>query len=106
MKDRVAAQFEEYYPAFDKWFEETAYPFDDGIATHTHDITDGKRAEQSLQESETRFLALLASLDGFCVIADAARRRRRGTKLSFLGQIDGYEDALAAIDQTARQSKL
>jgi hypothetical protein len=68
MKDRVAVQFEEYYPAFDKWFEETAYPFDDGIATHTHDITDGKRAEQSLQESETRYLALLASFDGFCVI--------------------------------------
>ncbi len=53
MNERVAAEFEEYYPApLDKWFSVHAYPSEEGIAVFFHDITERKKAEHALRQSE------------------------------------------------------
>ena len=53
MYERVSAEFEEYYPApLDKWFSVHAYPSEEGIAVFFHDITERKKAEHALRQSE------------------------------------------------------
>ena len=45
MRDRIPAQFEYYYPTWDRWFENRTYPSLDGVVNLCTDITDRKRAE-------------------------------------------------------------
>jgi PAS domain S-box-containing protein len=53
MRERVAVQFHEYYPApIDKWFEVHAFPSQDGIAAFFHDITDRLKHEATLRQTE------------------------------------------------------
>ena len=54
MDQRVTVHFEELSPLTGLWYEATAYPTDEGIAAHWHDITPRKRAEQALRQSEER----------------------------------------------------
>jgi len=54
MDQRVTVHFEELSPLSGLWYEATAYPTDEGIAAHWHDITARKRAEQALRQSEER----------------------------------------------------
>lgn len=46
--------FEFYYEPFAKWFENRAYPIADGLLLFTTDITERKRTEEKLRESEER----------------------------------------------------
>src|SRR3972149_2899297 len=43
---------EEYYPPYDRWFENRIYPSKDGLSIFFHDITDRKRLEIALHENE------------------------------------------------------
>jgi PAS domain S-box-containing protein len=53
MEERVPVEFEEYYPApLDKSFGVHAYPTEEGIAVFFHDITERKKAEQALRQTE------------------------------------------------------
>ena len=49
------AQFEYYFPAFDRWFEQRLYPSESGLAIFSADVTDRKRAG----EENARLLAIL-----------------------------------------------
>ncbi len=51
--------FENYYPPFDRWFENRIYPTGDGLSIFTTEITNRKRAEKLLVERER--LAILNS---------------------------------------------
>ena len=60
--------FENYYEPFDRWFENRVYPTADGLVVFTSEITQRKRAEQKLRQSEARFRALQqATPDGFMI---------------------------------------
>jgi PAS domain S-box-containing protein len=47
-----AATVEAFYPPLNAWFEARAFPYGDGISVFFRDITDRRRDEQSLRESQ------------------------------------------------------
>jgi PAS domain S-box-containing protein len=60
--------FEEFYgEPLNKWFECNCYPSVDGLTVYFRDITERKRTEQALRESESRYRSLFEShLLGIC----------------------------------------
>jgi PAS domain S-box-containing protein len=49
---RHTIRLELYYAARDIWFEDLIYPTDDGLSVYYHDITEKKKAELALRQSE------------------------------------------------------
>jgi PAS domain S-box-containing protein len=47
--------FQVYYVQLDCWFEGTVYPYSDGISIFFRDISEQKKAEEALKESEIRY---------------------------------------------------
>ncbi|MBI3244295.1 MAG: PAS domain S-box protein [Chloroflexi bacterium] len=73
VETQTPVHLEEYYPPYDRWFENRIYPSKDGLAIFFQDITERKQAEAALRESEERFskafhsnpaMLVLATLDG------------------------------------------
>ncbi|MBI5943909.1 MAG: PAS domain-containing protein [Chloroflexi bacterium] len=46
---------EEYYPPYDRWFENRIYPSKDGLSIFFHDITERKQAEDEMRRNEQIF---------------------------------------------------
>jgi PAS domain-containing protein len=42
---------EEYYPPYDRWFENRIYPSKDGLTILFNDITERKKAEQTFRDT-------------------------------------------------------
>lgn len=55
MQEQVFQYIEEYYPPYDKWFENRIYPSTEGLSIFFHDITDRKKLESKLIQSEDKF---------------------------------------------------
>jgi len=55
IKENVSVHFEDYHPLTDKWFESNAYPTEDGISIFYRDISDRKKVELQIIESERRY---------------------------------------------------
>jgi PAS domain S-box-containing protein len=63
---QVPVHLEEYYPPWDRWFENRIYPDKDGLSIFFQDITVRKKAETRLKESQAQLqLAIQASNVGF-----------------------------------------
>lgn len=52
LAEQQALTLEEYYPPYDRWFENRIYPSPDGLTIYFHDITERKRTEAALHQSE------------------------------------------------------
>ena len=50
MADQQPAFLEEYYPPYERWFENRIYPSPDGLTIYFHDITERKRAEAQIRQ--------------------------------------------------------
>lgn len=61
---------EEYYPPYDRWFENRIYPSKEGLSIFFHDVTDRKKAELELQETERRFREMLEKVKLIVVLLD------------------------------------
>ncbi|MDZ8096842.1 MAG: ATP-binding protein [Nostoc sp. DedQUE05] len=51
----TVVQFEYFYPASQRWFENRIYPFAEGVSIFVTEISDRKQAEKALRESEEKF---------------------------------------------------
>ncbi|MBI3363585.1 MAG: PAS domain S-box protein [Ignavibacteriae bacterium] len=71
---------EEYYPPYNRWFENRIYPSKDGLSIFFHDVTDRKRAEKQVLESEKRLRMLVDGTQALLFTTD-----RRG-RLTYLNQ--------------------
>lgn len=56
--DNHTVEFEEYYQPLNTWFSVRAYPSSEGLAVYFLDITEHKRMETTLRESEAEFRTL------------------------------------------------
>jgi PAS domain S-box-containing protein len=52
MEERVPVHFEAHHPRFDLWFELDAYPTKDGLAVFGRDVTERKRFNERLQQTQ------------------------------------------------------
>lgn len=64
METQQSITLEDYYAPWDRWFENRIYPSPAGLSVYFHEITDRKRAERTLRDSERRKEALIANLPG------------------------------------------
>ncbi|RKH38571.1 PAS domain S-box protein [Corallococcus sicarius] len=55
-------EFVEFYPPFQAFFEVRAFPVQDGLSVFFRDVTEQRRSQQSLQESEARFRSLVLAI--------------------------------------------
>jgi len=55
MREQKTVEFEAYYPLSDRWIEIHAYPSEEGLVVYAHGITERKRAEEELHQTEGRF---------------------------------------------------
>lgn len=49
MEEQIFIQLLEYYPLYDKWFENRIYPSDNGLSIFFHDVTESKKSEEKLK---------------------------------------------------------
>jgi len=70
MKERVPVTMVEYYPPYDKWFENRIFPTENGISIFFHDITETKKTEIKIQESEIRYKAIFENTGTAAVIIE------------------------------------
>jgi PAS domain S-box-containing protein len=59
VSSQQSIQLEEYYPPWDRWFENRIYPSEEGLTIFFQEITDRKRAEIALMSSEQHLRAIL-----------------------------------------------
>ncbi len=61
MAERKFVFLEDYYPPWDRWFENHIYPSENGITIFFHEITQRKKAEIALSASEERLRTIIAT---------------------------------------------
>jgi PAS domain S-box-containing protein len=72
VRERQPVEFEEFYPAWQRWFRVHAYPTPEGgVATFVQDVTDWRRRGDALRESEARYRALVEASTQIVWTADA-----------------------------------
>ncbi len=77
MADQQQAYIEEYYPPYDRWFENRIYPAPEGLSIYFHDITARKRAESDLRQSEENLSITLRAIGDAVIATDATGRVTR-----------------------------
>lgn len=73
LKEQEPRVFENYYPPFDRWFENRIYPTPNGLSVFTAEITVRKRVEQKWRLLTNLNLALQTLVDPNEIMARTAR---------------------------------
>ena len=71
MEEQKFIHLEEYYEPYDRWFENDIYPSEDGITIFFKDITEEKKAEEILKESEEKYRQLFETMTQGVIYHDA-----------------------------------
>ncbi|WP_018616242.1 PAS domain S-box protein [Segetibacter koreensis] len=62
MEEQKVVQVQDYYPPLNKWLEGSIYPSANGLSIYFRDITNNKKAELALKESQERFRKIVETL--------------------------------------------
>jgi len=91
----VAAHFEDYYAALNKWYEISAYPSETGLSVYFKDVTDRKTSEillkelnQSLKKHTKELATSNAELEQFAYVASHDLQEPLRMVTSFLTQLE------------------
>ncbi|WP_083468682.1 sensor histidine kinase [Nostoc piscinale] len=71
VSEQKVIQIEEYYPPWDRWFENRIYPSQEGLSIFFQDITQRKLAELALENSEKRYRSLVLATSQAVWLTDA-----------------------------------
>ena len=74
MQTQVAVEFESYYAPYNIWVNMKVYPSKDGLTLYYEDISERKKAEQSVKDSEEKYRTLVEQASDAIFIANAAGR--------------------------------
>ncbi len=70
MRDQQAVELEEYYEPLDRWLSLRAFPSDAGLSIYYQDVSERKKAEATLRNSEEQFRTLADSIPQLAWMAD------------------------------------
>jgi PAS domain S-box-containing protein len=62
MREQKVMRDQQYYAPLDRWFEGTVYPSPNGISVFFQDITEKKKAERALAESELLYRTIVETV--------------------------------------------
>ncbi len=74
MEEQKFIQIEEYYPPYDRWFENRIYPSKEGLSIFFQDVTERKKTELALRETEERFRAIASNTPDHVLMQDSGLR--------------------------------
>lgn len=106
--EQIPVEFQIFYPPLDAWFEVNVYPSSDGLSVYFREITERKRAEAALHDSEERFRAvfdrtaiglvqvdldgrLLMTNDRYCAITGYSREELQGRTFLEISHADDID---------------
>jgi PAS domain S-box-containing protein len=74
MREGVTVRFEDYYPDSELWISTTAYPSIEGLTVFFRDITERRKAQEHLRQSENKLRAILdCTTDNYILISPDMR---------------------------------
>lgn len=70
MEEQQYVHLEEYYPPFDKWLENHIYPSQEGLSIFFRDITERKREDRRIIQSEENLKAIFENTSEGFILTD------------------------------------
>lgn len=74
LEEQRTAEFQAFYPPLDAWYDVRAFPSEDGLSVYFRDVTERRRAEETLRDREAKLSALLESTTDPIAIKDVEGR--------------------------------
>ena len=74
IQTQTAVEFENYYAPYNIWVNIKVYPSKDGLTLYYENITERKKTEQTIKESEEKYRTLVEQASDAIFIADTAGR--------------------------------
>ena len=106
MEERVTTGFEAFSPLVGLWFSGRAYPTARGISVHFQDVTERKKTEEALRESEEQYRSLFESIDeGFCTIEVLFDENGRPADYRFLEVNPSFGKQTGIYDAVGRRMR-